>query len=56
MYIECDLFFCYKDLIVHGNRSSLNENSVRYAPIEGKWDGGDEVLMFIPNLDRRKGT
>ena len=35
--------------------SNLDDARVRYAPRRGLWDGGEEVLMFIPRLDRRKG-
>ena len=56
MNTEYDLFFCYEDLSVNRNSSPPNENNVHYAPVKGDWDGGDEVLMVIPKLDRRKGN
>ncbi|CAF4974252.1 unnamed protein product, partial [Rotaria sp. Silwood1] len=36
--------------------TTVNDNVslVRYAPKQGHWQGGDEVLMFIPKLDKRK--
>jgi hypothetical protein len=56
VHIECDLVFCYKELTVSKNSAPPNENSVHCAPIEGNWNGGDKVLMFIPQLDGRKGS
>lgn len=35
--------------------SVLDEDTVICTPRKGAWAGGDEILMVIPKLDRRKG-
>jgi hypothetical protein len=34
--------------------SSFDDSSIKCAPRRGSWEGGDEVLMTIPRIDRRK--
>lgn len=34
----------------------LDEDTVICTPRKGAWAGGDEILMMIPKLDRRKGN
>ncbi len=34
--------------------SSFDESSVKCVPRKGSWEGGDEVLMVIPKIDRRR--
>jgi hypothetical protein len=33
----------------------FDEDTVKCTPKKGEWNGGDEVLMIIPKLDKRKG-
>ena len=35
--------------------SALDEETIICTPRKGAWAGGDEILMVIPKLDRRKG-
>jgi hypothetical protein len=32
-----------------------DDDVVKCAPKKGDWNGGDEILMIIPKLDKRKG-
>lgn len=36
---------------------SVNEDDliVRCVPRRGRWRGGDEIVMIIPKIDKRKG-
>ncbi|CAF1188048.1 unnamed protein product [Adineta ricciae] len=42
--------------VITGTKVSTNDNDAcfRYSPQKGDCQGGDEILMFIPQLDRRK--
>ena len=35
--------------------TKLYDDKVKCAPRKGDWNGGDDVLMIIPKLDKRKG-
>lgn len=50
------MFYLGEPLI--NNTSSMaiyDDESIICTPKKGDWQGGDEVLMVIPKLDRRKG-
>ncbi len=32
-----------------------DEDTIKCTPKKGDWIGGDEILMVIPTLDKRKG-
>ena len=32
-----------------------DDDVVKCAPRKGDWNGGDEILMIIPKLDKQKG-
>ena len=34
----------------------IDEETVICTPRKGDWNGGDNLLMTIPKLDRRKGN
>ena len=36
------------------NTNTGENSAVRCAPCKGAWSGGDKVLMFIPDIDRRR--
>lgn len=43
---------------ISGSTAGTNEEeaAIRYVPNRCSWHGGQEVLMVIPKIDRRKGT
>ncbi|CAF3395995.1 unnamed protein product [Rotaria socialis] len=46
----------YSQIMTASTVSSTNEDDsvIRYVPQTGQWQGGDEILMVIPKLDKRK--
>ncbi|CAF0936257.1 unnamed protein product [Adineta ricciae] len=45
----------YSDIMSAPVNTANNENiGIKFAPPKGSWDGGETVLMFIPDLDKRK--
>ena len=42
--------------IMSGDTNNIPDDTltVTYAPDKGAWSGGDNILMTIPNLDRRR--
>lgn len=35
--------------------TKLYDDRIKCAPRKGEWNGGDDILMVIPKLDKRKG-
>jgi hypothetical protein len=33
----------------------FEDDTVKCSPKKGDWNGGDDILMTIPKLDKRKG-
>ena len=45
----------YSDIMSAPVNTTNDENTcIKFAPSKGSWDGGETVLMFIPDLDKRK--
>ncbi len=45
----------YSNIMTATTTTTNDDNSfVRCAPQKGHWHGGDDILMVVPKLDRRK--
>jgi hypothetical protein len=45
----------YSNIMTATTTTTNDDNScVRCAPRKGDWHGGDDILMVVPKLDRRK--
>jgi hypothetical protein len=46
----------YSNVMTASQQTSSTDDDllIRYAPQKGDWQGGDEILMTIPKIDRRK--
>jgi hypothetical protein len=57
-YMPCvyETTSAYSTIIAAETSASRNlDAEVHCMPREGDWRGGDEVMMLVPRLDRRKG-
>jgi hypothetical protein len=44
--------------IMTGDTTKTNDDDIsfRCSPLRGDWRGGEEILMVIPKIDKRKGN
>jgi len=51
-----DVSSVFSHVMTAMNTSANDDDmSIRCSPQRGDWQGGDEVLMVLPKIDKRKG-
>lgn len=51
-------FYYLEEILINHkiSRTISDDDTVKCTPRKGDWMGGDDILMVIPKLDRRKGN
>jgi hypothetical protein len=56
IYDATSVFSNIMTAITPTSATNEEDSSIRCVPKKGYWHGGDEILMYIPKIDKRKSN